>query len=200
MQRTPVFGPIERLSELLALVAGCAVVLLSFLIVFDIFARSVLQYSLQGTDELGGYTLALIGSLGLARTLLHRGHPRIDIAIKHLPRAVRGALHVLAYAAMSGFAVFMADRAIGELQKTFRFGSVTNTPLQTPLWVPQIIWVGGMLFFAAIAILCTLHGLWLLFRRPDAVEAQYGPPTVEEDVQDYAGDLTAASPQPPQKV
>ena len=70
---------LDHVSVAFALFAGLAVVILSLLICFDILARTFFRFSLQGTDELGGYTLALIGSLGLPYALLRRGHPRIDI-------------------------------------------------------------------------------------------------------------------------
>ncbi|MBL9059563.1 MAG: TRAP transporter small permease, partial [Mangrovicoccus sp.] len=75
MQPPPALRALDRVAIVLALVAGVAVAILSGLIVFDIAARSLFRYSLQGTDELGGYTLALTGSLGLAFTLIRRGHP-----------------------------------------------------------------------------------------------------------------------------
>jgi TRAP-type C4-dicarboxylate transport system permease small subunit len=193
--RQPAFlGILNGLSTVLALLAGAAVVLLSLLIVFDIAARSFFHFSLQGTDELGGYTLALIGSLGLSHTLLQRGHPRIDIALRHFPLRLRAVLHVLAYAAMSGFAIFMLTHAITEFGETLKFGTVTNTPLQTPLWMPQSLWIAGIGVFAATAVICTIHAAWLLLAgRPQALEVAYGPPSVEDEVQDYVGDHPAAA-------
>lgn len=195
--RQPAFlGILDGLSAILALLAGAAVVLLSLLIVFDIAARSLFHFSLQGTDELGGYTLALIGSLGLSHTLLHRGHPRIDIALRHFPVRLRAVLHVVAYAAMSGFAIFMMTHAITEFGETLKFGTVTNTPLQTPLWIPQSMWIAGIGVFAASALICTLHAAWLLLRgERQALEAAYGTPSVEDEVQDYVGGDHPAAPE-----
>ena len=151
----------------------------------DIVGRDFLGASIQGTDELGGYVLAFVGSLGMALTLLRRGHPRIEIFFRFFPRMMRDALHALAQLAMAGFALFMAWHAWGELQTTLRFGSITNTPLQTPLWVPQGVWVLGMAFFALTACLCALHAVTLLFTDRAAIERRYGAPTVEEEVRQY---------------
>lgn len=188
METKLLFRLVNRLSTAMALLAGAAVVVLSLLIVFDIVTRSLFRFSLQGTDELGGYTLALIGSLGLAYTLLQRGHPRIDIALRHFPAAIRRVLHVAAYAVLCGFAAFMTHRAIGEFSETLAFATVTNTPLQTPLWVPQIFWVGGTLAFAIVAGLQAVHGAILLVVAPAEVDRLYGPITVEEEVHEYIGD------------
>jgi len=175
----------EAGSRVLALLAGMAVVVLAVLICIDIGARSLLRVSVQGTDELGGYVLALVGSFGLAYTLIRKGHPRIDIGMRILPRLVQGPLHVLAQAVLAAVACFMAYHAWSELSGTIRFGAVTNTPLKTPLWVPQALWVAGTATFALVALTNTLHGLGLLLRAPHRVMAFYGPTSVEEEVEDF---------------
>lgn len=169
----------------LALVAGLSVAVLAVLISVDIVGRDGFGVSLQGTDELGGYVLAFVGSLGMALTLLQRGHPRIDIFLRIFPKRLRAALHVLAQAVIAGFAIFMAIQALDEFRQTLRFGAITNTPLQTPLWVPQAVWFGGMVFFALTACLTTLHGLVLIRRDWRAIEGFYGPLTVDEEVGHY---------------
>lgn len=167
-----------------ALVAGGAVAVLAVLILVDIVGRSF-GHSVQGTDELGGYVLALCGSLGLSWALINRGHPRIDLGFRFFPPRLRNLLHVLAQGTMFLFAAFMTWHAIGELQTTLKFGAVTNTPLQTPLWVPQSLWLFGLVLFTLAALSATLHGAWLMAHDPDEVTRRYGPPTVEDEVGEY---------------
>lgn len=180
-----VLGLARGLAYALALVAGAAVAILAVLIFVDIVGRDVFGVSIQGTDELGGYVLAFVGSLGLSLTLLNRGHPRIDIFLRMFPGGLRAALHVFAQATIAALGIFMTWHAWGDLSETIRFGAVTNTPLQTPLWVPQAVWVAGTGIFALVACLTTAHGLLLLRNDPAAVETHYGPPTVDEEVGQY---------------
>ncbi len=175
----------EHIAATLALGAGVAIAVLAVLITVDIIGRDFFGASIQGTDEIGGYVLAFVGSLGMALTLLRRGHPRIELFFRFFPRPLRDALHVLAQLAMAGFALFMAWHAWGELQTTLRFGAITNTPLQTPLWVPQAVWLAGMIFFAMTACLTTAHALILLATDRSSIEGYYGTPTVEEEVRQY---------------
>lgn len=177
----------EHVAATFALCAGVAIAVLAVLITIDIIGRDFVGVSIQGTDEIGGYVLAFVGSLGMALTLLRRGHPRIELFFRFFPQVVRDALHVLAFVAMACFAIFMAWHAWGELQSTLRFGAVTNTPLQTPLWVPQSVWLAGMIFFALTATLAAVHGLILLVTDQAQIEPRYGSPTVEEEVQNYTG-------------
>jgi TRAP-type C4-dicarboxylate transport system permease small subunit len=176
---------LERVAATLALGAGVAIALLAILITVDIVGRDFFGVSVQGTDEIGGYVLAFVGSLGMALTLLRRGHPRIDLFFRLFPDVVRDALHVLAQAAMAAFALFMAWHAWGELQTTLRFGAVTNTPLQTPLWVPQAVWLAGTAFFGFTACVTTAHAALLLVTDRAAVARFYGAPTVDEEVGHY---------------
>lgn len=180
-----VFRLIEHIAAALALVAGAAIAILAVLITIDIVGRDAFGASIQGTDEIGGYVLAFVGSLGMALTLLRRGHPRIEIFFPFFPRLLRDCLHVLAQVTMAGFAVFLAWRAWGELQTTLRFGAITNTPLQTPLWVPQGVWLIGVVFFAVTACLTMTHAIVLLFTDRSLIERRYGAPTIEEEVSQY---------------
>ncbi|MDO6587557.1 TRAP transporter small permease [Salipiger sp. 1_MG-2023] len=182
---------VRTLASALAIMAGAGVLVLAVLILLDIVGRDLFGVSVQGTDELGGYVLAFVGSLGLSLTLLNRGHPRIDIFLRLFPRPLRAGLHVLAQASIAALGLFMTWHAWGELGETIRFGAVTNTPLQTPLWVPQAVWVAGTAVFALTACLTTLHALMLLASDRAALEHLYGPPTVDEDVAQYTHEETA---------
>lgn len=175
----------EKAAATLALVAGVAIAVLALLITIDIVGRDFFGKSIQGTDEIGGYVLAFVGSLGMALTLLRRGHPRIDLFFRFFPRVVCDVLHVLAQATMAAFALFMTWHAWSELQSTLRFGAITNTPLQTPLWVPQAVWVSGMAFFAVTACLTTAHAVLLLISNRQKITGYYGSPTIDEEVGQY---------------
>lgn len=175
----------EEVAATLALVAGVAIAVLAGLITIDIVGRDVFGVSIQGTDEIGGYVLAFVGSLGMALTLLRRGHPRIDLFFRFFPKALCDVLQVLAQVTVAGFAIFMTWHAWSELESTLRFGAITNTPLQTPLWVPQSVWLAGMAFFALTACLTTAHATILLLTDRDAIDRYYGSPTVAEEVSHY---------------
>lgn len=185
--RPRVLSILERLATALALLAGAAILVLAILISVDIFGRDFFGVSLQGTDELGGYVLAFVGSLGMAQTLIRRGHPRIELFFRFFPQALADVLHVLAQLTMALFALFLAWHAAGELRETLRFGSVTNTPLQTPLWVPQAVWLAGMCFFALTACVAFAHALFLYVSDRSAVAAAYGAPTIDEEIDQYVG-------------
>lgn len=188
MQSPPLLIGVEKLARFLALLSGGAVALLALLVAFDIISRRFFGFSLQGTDELGGYVLALVGSFGFGYTLLRKGHPRIDIGFRLFPTRMQDALHVLAYASLTAMALFMAQHALAEFNQTLKFGTVTNTPLQTPLALPQGLWLFGSLYFAVVGLITTAHAAMLFFTHPEALRHHYAPPSVEEEVHEFIDD------------
>jgi len=180
----------------LALLAGLAVVALALLIGVDVIGRRFFALSVQGTDELGGYTLALIGSLGLAYALARRRHTRIDIMLPLLPWRIARALDALAMATLAGFAAFMAGHAWNAFAETWEYDSLANTPLQTPLWIPQGFWLAGTGAFALAALLRAAHAAWLLAAAPERIAAHYGPLTTQDELDGFQEERSAAASAP----
>ncbi len=185
---------VDRLSALLALLAGTLVLFLAVFIGVDVIARRFFAFSLQGSDELGGYVLALVGALGFAYVQAERGFTRIDLILPYFPAAVRRCLHVLAYLTLAAFAVFMAWYAFVEYRETWAFDSRANTPLQTPLWIPQGLWLAGMVIFALSAVGHAILALRLAMGAPDRLERQYGARTVADELEEFQAAHRADAP------
>ena len=98
---------IRRANVMLSLAGGYILLLLSLVIVFEILARKLFSYSLQGVDEIGGYVVAGTGAFGFAYALIERTHTRIDLVLGHVPKPVRNFLNVIAYAMVAGAALFI---------------------------------------------------------------------------------------------
>lgn len=183
MQSQAVLKVLERVINAAAIAAGYACLGLCFLVGYEIVARRFLSHSVQGVDEIGGYVLALTAAIGFASALLHSMHTRIDVALSHFPRPVQAILNTIAASLLAGFAVFMLLRAWAALQESIEFGSRASTPLQTPLWIPQTAWVGGIGLFALIASAMAVHSVLLLLRwRTEDLNNAYGPPSLMEEI------------------
>ncbi|WP_333834368.1 TRAP transporter small permease subunit [Rubrimonas sp.] len=172
----------------LAFVAGLGVLALALLIGFDVVARKLFGYSVQGTDELGGYALAMVGSLGMAHVLCERAFTRIDLLVRRLPAGAQGLAHVAAYWALAGMVLFMAWRGWLTLADTLTFQSRANTPLQTPLWIPQGLWVAGLAYFALAAVVHALRAALLFATAPGRISVEYGGASVEEELEAFTTD------------
>ena len=183
---------LDRVSAWLAAIAGASLLVLAILVCFDVIARRFFGFSLQGSDELGGYVLALVGAMGFAYVLSQRAFTRIDLALVRFPSRIRAALNAVAYASLAGFALFMAWYAFREFQETLMFETISTTPLQTPLWIPQSLWLAGIGLFAFAATVHATRAVVLLVRDPDAIEASYGTRGLETELREFQNERAAS--------
>jgi len=182
----PVTDPISRVVEPVAraaaIVCGYAVLLLSLAVSVEIVGRKLFSHSFPGTDDIGGYVLAVIAVIGASYTMAKRGHTRVDIFLVRLPPAWQRFLNVLAMVTMAAFAGFAAWRGTTVLLESIEFQSVASNPLQTPLWQPQSLWLLGLVLFALISTAYAVHALLLYARGSPDLNRWYGPPSVQEEL------------------
>jgi TRAP-type C4-dicarboxylate transport system permease small subunit len=168
-----------------ALIAGYALLFQAAITAFEIIARKLFSFSMQGVDEYGGYVLAITASLGFGYAAMTRAHTRVDVVLRLLAPSMRGVLHVAAQLILMAVAIAMLWYAYSALTETRLYGSVANSPLETPLWIPQTLWLAGFALFALVATLLAWRAAMLLWRRDVALlDAEYGPPTLEEELAD----------------
>lgn len=186
----------RRLAHGAAIAAGYASLGLSLLITFEVVARKLFNFSLQGVDEIGGYVLAIGVSFSFAYALLHRAHTRVDVLLTRLPRLLQAPLNTIAILLLSGFSAFMLWRAVETLKETLEFGSLASTPLQTPLWIPQSLWVIGLGVFSVLTVLLAGRAVKLLVTGQLAtLDREYGPRSTDDELdeacQDYGSGIAA---------
>lgn len=176
----------DRVVTFAALVAGYALLVQAVLTAFEIVARKLFNYSFQGVDELGGYGLAITASLGFGFATLHRAHTRVDILLRVLPQLVRAVLHVVASTILLAIAVCMLWYSQSSLAETLLYGSIANSPLETPLWIPQGLWLAGFAVFVASAAIMAFRAAALLFRGEIAVlDREFGPPSLDDEISPF---------------
>lgn len=175
----------ERLARVTAIAAGYGILGLSLLIAFEVIARKLFNYSIQGANEIGGYVLAAGVAFSFAYALIERAHTRVDVFLSLLPRWLQAPLNSLAQLALATMAGFMVWRAAITLFESVEFQSRASTPLQTPLWIPQTLWVIGLGVFALFAGAAALRAMvGLASGRVDAVNREFGPRTTDDDLDD----------------
>lgn len=175
---------VNYVTRLTGILSGYAYLALSILIVFEILSRKVLNVSVQGVDEIGAYVVAVTGAFGLSLAAWNRAHTRIDVVLTRLPNKMRSLLDCLAYLALALGALFIASMAWRVLNETIEFKSVSSTPLQTPLWIPQLMWFAGLAFFSLIAAFMCIRGCFLFLNgSPENLDV-LAPTSVHEELED----------------
>lgn len=166
----------RSLNRAVALVAGSAVLVCAAFIIVEITMRQA-GNSLGGTDEISGYVMAAVTTWGLSYALLERAHVRIDLMRGRLALGGRLFLDFVALISLSAVATLVALRAYPVLEKSIANASRANTPLETPLWIPQAFWLAGLAWFAFMAVVLTLIAAALILRgQAGLAEEAIGPP------------------------
>jgi TRAP-type C4-dicarboxylate transport system permease small subunit len=192
MESNPVVRVFEPLTRLAAILCGWWLLVIAAFTCVEIISRKLFGFSLQGVDEVGSYTLAVAASLGFAHALAMRAHTRIDFLIVKLGDGAKAVLNVAAMVTLALMAAFALLKGLPVLMESLEFGSRSTSPLQTPLWIPQGLWLGGLALFAALALALACHAVLLLVRSNHArINALYGPPSLDEEIDREVGALEA---------
>jgi TRAP-type C4-dicarboxylate transport system permease small subunit len=178
------FAAIARVG---AIVAGWALMAISVATCIEVIGRKYFGFSFRGLDEIGGYMLAGVSAFGFAYALSKHSHMRVTLLFPYIPAWVQSFLNALAMLTLAAMAAFCAWRGIYEVLDVLTSGKHSNTPLSVPLWMPQSIWLAGMLVFAAGAVLMALDALGLFFRNRASLNRIYGPQSLEEEIASEIG-------------
>lgn len=159
--------PPSALDRLLALArrlsrvgvwAGGALTLASVaLITFEVLGRRFFGITLGGADELSGYAFAISITWAMAFTALERANVRIDVLYQYLPPRLSALLDWLALVTLGVFAVYLSYYASQVALTSWNLQSAANTPLGTPLWIPQTLWSAGLVWFVIVLALMLLR-------------------------------------------
>ncbi|KAA2235531.1 TRAP transporter small permease subunit [Salinarimonas soli] len=172
----------DRLSVYAVRIAGLMILASAMLISYDVLVRKFLLITVGGADELAGYAFAVGTSWAFAFTLLRRANVRVDALYSRLPSRACAFLDLLGLVCLLVFVGYLAWRAALVLQDSILFSTRATTPLATPLWIPQSLWVAGFsLFLFAIVPLIFIVAQALVTGDDARVSRLAGARTNEED-------------------
>ena len=184
----------DFIERWLGTVFGLIFVALSCLVAVETVARKAFNFSLQGADELGGYSLAVSSTIAFSLALFGRTHIRVDVFHDRLPPWLQTGLNWLSAVCMAVFAGLLAWLAVSVVQDSRSYQSVSQTPWATPLAYPQTAWLIGLIVFALVAVVYALRATWLLARgQITAMNHEFGPRSTKEEVDEELEDLKARS-------
>ena len=190
-----IYRVLDRISLWAVWLGGFALLVAAFMIVVEVIGRKIggtaflgiamPSFRVPGSDEYSAYIFAGATTWAYAYCLIHRGHIRIDALYNLLPARLRAVLDVIALALLAFYMTFLTERTWDLYFKTLAKGSKAATPQQTPLWLPQGVWVTGLTFFTVVTIFLCLYALiCLLSGRTAQVQALAGTMSVDEEVEE----------------
>lgn len=172
----------ERVSRISVYICGGLLVFSALMVAVEVILRKAFNESLAAVDELSGYIFAITTAWAFSYALFRRGHIRVDALYVRLPPKVCCVLDVLSLVSLAVLFTVLVYLSTGVLQETLRLGASANTPLGTPLWMPQSLWLGGLWFFCFNIYLLLARSTWaLLSGNYVLVRHIAGAPSILED-------------------
>ena len=136
--------------------AGTVFVVSAALVSIEVVVRKAFNWSITGIDELSGFALAMGIAWGLAFTLLHRAHIRIDTLLVILPAKARALLDIFGTLLFIGYMIVVTRQGFVVLNQSIAVDA-TGTTIAVPMMIPQAVWLAGLVFFVLVAVLLVLR-------------------------------------------
>ncbi|MFD1382605.1 TRAP transporter small permease subunit [Rhodanobacter aciditrophus] len=175
------------LARWAARVAGITVLLAALLVSGDVIVRKLFGLTMGGSDELSGYALAIAVSWGSSSVLLNRSHIRIDVLYQYFPCAIQAVFNIISLVALASFVGLLVRYSWEVVFASWDMNSLSNTPLQTPLWLPQGLWFVGFCLFLITLIALLWNSLFALVKGDvDRVQQLLAPKSGLDEAQEEA--------------
>lgn len=188
-------GLADRISRYAIWFGGTLVLVSAFVVSVDVLLRKIFLISMGGSDELSGYAFAIGTAWALGFTLLRRANVRVDALYTRLPAALCAVLDIVALLSLALFLGLLTWQAWSVFNTSLAFSARATTPLATPLWIPQGLWlIGYCLFIFTLVPLLLRALLALLTGDLPKVRSLAGARTIEEDAADEASHTASLKP------
>lgn len=175
------------ISRIAIWVAGSLTLISALYITVDVLARKFFNSPIGSSDELSGYAFAISVSWALSFATLDRANIRIDAIYQHLPVRVAAILDWIALVGLGVFIAYLTRYASDVALTSWLYNSSANTILGTPLWIPQSLWVLGLIWLCFVLALMLLRStLALITGDLDTVRAVCGIRTTQEEASEEA--------------
>ncbi len=135
-------GPVERVC---ALLCQAAIAVMLIVIGLDIFTRAVLNYSFEISDEMGGYMLVLITFVSMSVCQVGNSFHHVEFIQARLSPFGRAASRLVFDLVSLAAGIILAWQMVRLELSSWHSGDTAPTYLATPLWLPRIVMLVGIL-------------------------------------------------------
>ncbi len=154
------------------------------MVTYDVITRKLLNISIAGADEISGYVFAISTACAFSYALLSRANIRIDLIYNLVPDRIKRVLDILSMAMTAGFLGVISYYAYGMAADSVVYGSHSITPLQTPLAVPQVLWVAGLGLALVVSLALLASAISALLKgNMDHIRDTIGIPSLNEEIE-----------------
>ncbi|PJK27387.1 TRAP transporter small permease subunit [Minwuia thermotolerans] len=118
-------------------IAMFCLVTLTVIVFYEVFCRYFLRAPTDWVVEVSGYLLVVMTFLGAGYLVFENGHVRLDLLNAMVSPRVAAGLDLFAHLFISLFAAVMVVQGYDMVAQAYRFGWLSTSLLETPLYIPQ---------------------------------------------------------------
>lgn len=125
---------IDRVNEWAGLVLGSSIVVVTFVVLYEVVARTVFGAPTSWANETTIYLSAMAYLLVGGYALLHRRHVRIDVIYQLLSPRTRVRLDAFTFLFFLAYVLTLIWAGGSIAWGSFQIGETTSTPWNPPIW------------------------------------------------------------------
>lgn len=138
---------IEKMNEVFGSVASYMIMALIAFLTINVIMRYFLKRPFAFTEEITGYLLTFIVFIGLGYTMMVGAHVITNILVRYLPDQAKEIFITVRNFIGVIFATLLTISAWVLMIKNYARKTIAFGALETPVWVPNIIFVVGSTVF-----------------------------------------------------
>ncbi|THU03695.1 TRAP transporter small permease [Lampropedia puyangensis] len=151
------YGWANQISRYAVWFGGAITIASVLLVTFDVLVRKFFGFNLGGADELSSYAFAVSTTWAFAFASLQRANVRVDVLYQYLPVRLSALVDWISLVGLGIFMAFLTFYAKDMVLASFTQGSTANSIMATPLWIPQGLWLIGLLWMCIVLALMLIR-------------------------------------------
>ncbi len=176
---------LERLARYAVWIAGAGLLLSAIMVTVDVLSRKFLGITMSGSDEISGYVFAASTTWAYSYCAIHRSNIRIDALYNLLTPTIRAVLDLLGLVLLFAYMQLLTLKGWDVFATSWERNSLAVSALATPLWIPQMFWISGLIMFLiTLAFLILYTSFALLTGRIETVQTIAGTMSVQEEIEE----------------
>lgn len=137
-------NPLLRLEAVCLWLTGACLVAMLAVILVEVFTRSVLHFSFEVVDEVGGYLTVAVSFLALAPAQARKAFHNVALVQNRISKRAQAAWLAFFHLLSLVFSLTVTGAMVRFVYRSWEQGDVASTVMRTPLWIPQSVMVIGM--------------------------------------------------------
>lgn len=173
----------NKITHWVARLGGIILIISVVMIVVEVLFRKIAGISVFPATEISGYFMAIIASWSFAYAMLEKAHIRIDIFYMKSCNKIRCFLDLISICSLVFISIFATDAVISIVSDTYESNAHSNSPLMAPLWIPQLLWTFGFMWFTfSVSLLLFRAVIALLQQDQKKFNQMLSSPSVDDHI------------------